>query len=60
MSNERELTVKANENTLVMLIDYEKQSVELFNGSGKPLHIEGEINKSDGFLKIDIRVDIRE
>ncbi len=58
MSTERELKVITNEHTLVILIDYETKGVEMFNGEGKPLHLEGEIDKGDGYMQINLRVDI--
>lgn len=58
MSTERKLEIVTNEHTLVMLIDYETKGVEMFNGDGEPLHIEGEIDKGDGYMKINLRVDV--
>lgn len=53
---------KVEKNQVVFVVDYETLETHIYNGDGKPLHLEGEIDRAeDGkAILINVRIDLRE
>jgi len=58
--SQKKIEITTDENTLVLVVNYERQTVELINGEGKALHVEGTIDKQDGVMKIDLHIDTKQ
>ena len=56
----KKLQIDVEDDTLVMIVNYKRQTVELLNGDGKPLHVEGEIDKDKDVMRINIRVETKD
>jgi hypothetical protein len=55
--------VDPKKNQVILIIDYETLDTEIYNGEGKSLHIEGEIDHAkDGgkSILINMRIDLEE
>jgi len=54
---------KAKRNQVILIIDYETLDTHIYNGDGKALHIDGEIDhtKDDRrSITVNIRIDLED
>jgi len=51
---------KVGKNQLAFVIDYETLETYIYNGEGRDLHIEGEIDKDGKTILVNVRIELED